>query len=299
MSENRAASVRARLPDYSRETGQEFNQVLTRYAIERFLYPIGVSPYAEQFMLKGALLFDLWFDIPHRATRDADLLGFGSAELSRIETIFQELCRIEYPDGMVFRPESVKVDEIRKEARYDGVRVVLLGYLSGARCLVQVDIGFGDAVTPEAEDVRYPVILKDFAQPTMRAYPRYTVVAENLDAVYSLGMANSRMKDYFDLYTLARYMDFDGVTLGRAVKATFERRRTVVVDSAPIGLTDVFSEDSQKQTQWQAFLRKNGIESVSLGEVVAFLAGFLLPVANAILQSDVFSHEWKAGGPWS
>lgn len=298
MSENLAASVRARLLDYSRETRQDFYQVLTRYTIERFLYRIGVSPYADSFMLKGALLFDLWFDIPHRATRDVDLLGFGSAELSAIEAIFQELCRIEYPDGMIFRPESVKVDEIRKEARYDGVRVVLLGYPDGARCLVQVDIGFGDTVTPEAEDVQYPVILKDFAQPTMRAYPRYTVVAEKFDAVYSLGMANSRMKDYFDLYTLARYMDFDRATLGRAVNATFERRRTVVVDSTPIGLTDTFAEDSQKQMQWQAFLRKNGIESVSLGEVVAFLAGFLLPVYNASLHGEVFSHEWKAGGPW-
>ncbi len=133
----------------------------------------------------------------------------------------------------------------------------------------------------------------------MRAYPRYTVVAEKFDAVYSLGMANSRMKDYFDLYTLARYMDFDGATLGRAVKATFERRRTVVVDAAPIGLTDTFGEDSQKQTQWQAFLRKNGIESVSLGEVVAVLAGFLLPVADAVFQGESFSREWKAGGPWS
>lgn len=250
-------------------------------------------------MLKGALLFDLWFDIPHRATRDADLLGFGFTELSRIEAIFHELCRIEYPDGMTFRPESVKVDEIRKEARYDGVRVVLLGFLDGARCLVQVDIGFGDAVTPEADDVQYPVILKDFAQPTMRAYPRDTVVAEKFDALYSLGMANSRMKDYFDLYTLAQYMDFDGLTLGRAIKATFERRRTVVLNSAPIGLTDSFAEDSQKQTQWQAFLRKNRIESVSLGEVVAVLSGFLLPVANAIFQGERFSHDWKAGGPWA
>jgi hypothetical protein len=299
MSENLAASVRARLFNYSRETKQEFNQVLTRYAIERFLYRIGVSPYADSFMLKGALLFDLWFGIPHRATRDADLLGFGSAELSEIEAIFRELCRIEYPDGMTFRPESVKVEEIRKEARYDGVRVILLGYLDGARCLVQVDIGFGDAVTPEAEEVQYPVILKDFAQPTMRAYTRYTVVAEKFDAVYSLGMANSRMKDYFDLYTLARYMDFDGETLGRAIIATFERRRTAVSNFAPIGLTDTFAKDTQKQTQWQAFLRKNGIESVSLGEAVSVLATFLLPVADAVFQGESFSLEWKPGGPWS
>jgi len=299
MSTNLAASVRARLLKYSRETRQEYNQVLTRYAIERFLYRIGASPYADSFILKGALLFDLWFDIPHRATRDVDLLGFGSAELSRIEMIFQELCLIEYPDGMIFRPESVNVDEIRKDARYDGVRVVLLGYLDGARCQVQVDIGFGDAVTPAADVVEYPVILNDFARPTMRAYPRYTVVAEKFDALNSLGMANSRMKDYFDLYTLARYMDFDGVILNRAIKATFERRQTVVLNSVPIGLSEAYAQDSQKLVQWNAFLRKNRLESVSLDEVVTVLAAFLLPVTNSLFHDEVFTLEWKAGGPWS
>lgn len=298
MSENRAASVRARLLNYSRQTKQEFNRVLTKYALERFLYRIGVSSYADSFLLKGALLFDLWFAIPYRATRDADLLCFGSADLSRIKSVFQELCQIDYPDGMIFHPESVNVDEIRKDARYDGIRVVLLGYLDGARCQVHVDIGFGDAVTPEADEVNYPVILKDFAQPRMHTYPRYTVVAEKFDALYSLGMVNSRMKDYFDLHIMARYMDFDGATLSRAIKATFERRQTVVLNSAPIGLMDTFAKDSQNQMQWQAFLRKNRIESVSLGEVVAVLAGFLLPVTNAIRHDEEFSHEWKAGGPW-
>lgn len=299
MSTNLAASVRARLLKYSRETRQEYNQVLTRYAIERLLYLICASPYADSFILKGALLFDIWFDIPHRATRDADLLGFGSADPLRIETIFQELCLIEYPDGMSFLPESVKVDEIRKDARYDGVRVVLLGYLDGARCQVQVDIGFGDAVTPAADVVEYPVILSDFARPSMRAYPRYTVVAEKLEALYSLGMANSRMKDYFDLYTLARYMDFDGVMLNRAIKATFERRQTVVIASVPIGLSDAYAQDSQKLAQWNAFLRKNKLEAVSLGEVITVLTIFLLPVTNSIYHDEDFIHEWNAGGPWS
>ena len=298
MSGNLAASVRARLLNHSRESHQDFNLVLTRYAIERFLYRISASPYANLFLLKGALLFDLWFDIPHRATRDADLLGFGSADLLGIKTLFQDLCRIEYADGITFLPESVKVDEIRKEARYDGVRVVLLGMLDAARCQVQVDIGFGDAVTPDADDVAYPVILNDFAQPKMRAYPRYTVVAEKFHAIYSLGMANSRMKDYFDLFTLARYMDFDGATLYRAIKATFDRRQTTMSDSIPTGLTASFAEDSQKLTQWQAFLRKNRIESVSLDTIVSVLVVFLMPVAKAVFSGEKFSGEWKAGGHW-
>lgn len=298
MSKNTAASVRARLLNYSHETRQDFNQVLTRFSIERFLYRLSVSGYAEQFFLKGALLFDLWFDIPHRATRDADLLGFGSADLSRIETIFKEMCIIEYPDGIVFLPDSVKVEEIRKEARYDGVRVILTGILDGARCQVQVDIGFGDAVTPGPDDVRYPVILKDFEQPKMRAYPRYTVVAEKFDALYSLGMANSRMKDYYDLYTLCRYMDFEGAILCRAIKATFDRRETSLSGTVPTGLTDAFANDSQKQIQWRSFLKKNGIASVSLEEVVAQLSVFLLPVVEAVFCGSEFLHEWKPAGPW-
>jgi len=298
MSKNIAASVRARLLNYSRETRQDFNQVLTRFAIERFLYRLSVSVYTDQFFLKGALLFDLWFDIPHRATRDADLLGFGSADRSRIEMIFKELCVIEYPDGIAFIPDSVKVDEIRKESLHDGFRVILIGNLDSARCQVQVDIGFGDAVTPGPDDVRYPVILKDFEQPKLRAYPRYTVVAEKFDALYSLGMANSRMKDFYDLYTLSRYMDFEGTILCHAIKATFDRRGTVVSGKVPIGLTETFANDSQKQIQWSAFLKKNGIESVSLGEVVVTLSAFLFPVIEAVFNDSELPYEWKSGGPW-
>ena len=255
-SRNMAASVRARLLNRARDSRQDFNLVLTRYAIERLLYRISVSPYADQFLLKGALLFDLWFDIPHRPTRDADFLGFGSAALPRIERIFRELCTQESDDGVVFTPESVKVSDIRKEANYDGVRVIMLGLIDGARCHVQIDIGFGDAVTPDPEEVDYPVILEDFAAPRLRVYPRYTVVAEKFEALTSLGIANSRMKDYFDLWILARHSDFDGTTLSRAVQATFDRRNTPLRLDPPLGLTDTFANDSQKNTQWRAFLKK-------------------------------------------
>lgn len=299
MSErNIAASVRARLLNRARESGQDFELVLTRYAIERLLYRLSVSRHADQFLLKGALLFDLWFDIPHRPTRDADFLGFGSAEPPTVEAVFREVCSIDVQDGVAFQPDSVQAAEIRKEAHYAGVRVLLLGVIDGARCRLQVDIGFGDAVTPGPEDVEYPVMLPEFAAPKLRVYPRYTVVAEKLEALASLGIANSRMKDYFDLWILARHTDFDGDTLRQSVQATFGRRKTALTGQIPFGLTEAFAQDAQKQVQWQAFLKKNRLEATALSEVVAALAAFFGPIITAAHAGQEFPAHWNPGGPW-
>jgi len=300
MSErNVAASVRARLLNRARETKQDFSLILTRYAIERLLYRISISKHADQFLLKGALLFDLWFDIPHRPTRDVDFLGFGSAELPHIEGVFREVCAIETHDGVTFQADTVHAAEIRKEADYAGVRVMLLGVIDGARCQIQIDIGFGDAVTPGPEDVEYPVMLSEFAAPMLRVYPRYTVVAEKFEALSSLGIANSRMKDYFDLWILARHTNFDGDTLRQAVQATFDRRKTALTGQAPFGLTDAFAQDTQKQKQWQAFLKKNRLEALALGDVIAALTTFMLPVIEAASANTAFPARWQAGGSWS
>ena len=295
---NIGASVRNRLLARARDTLQDFDLVLTRYALERLLYRVSVSQHAEQFLLKGALLFGVWFDLPHRPTRDADLLGLGSTDLRRLEAIFQDVCSLEFEDGVVFQRDSVAAAEIRKEANYAGVRITLLGFIDGARCHLQVDIGFGDAVTPGPEDVLYPVMLPEFAAPKLRVYPRYTVVAEKLEALASIGMTNSRMKDYFDLWVLSRQMDFDGETLRRAITATFERRKTPLATSVPVGLTKMFSLDTRKQTQWNAFLRKSRLEAQSLEGVVQSLRPFLLPVMSfADLRTPYLQH-WPAGGPW-
>lgn len=298
-AKNLPASVRAKLLNHSRATKRDFNFVLTRYAIERLLYRISISRHSGQFLLKGALLFDLWFDIPHRPTRDADFLGFGSSELSEIESVFKEVCAIEAPDGMVFQPGTVRASEIRKEANYRGVRVTLVGLLASARCQVQVDIGFGDAVTPGPEDVEYPVILAGSEPPRLRAYPRYTVIAEKIEALVTLGIANSRMKDFFDLWVLGRYSDFDGSLLSQAVRATFDSRRSTIPAVLPMGLSSVFANDPQKQTQWKAFLNRNGLDQVPLDEVVNFLVGFLMPIIQAAAEGEQFPKQWPAGGPWS
>ena len=295
-----AASVRARLLNKAKAEQQDFNLILTRYALERLLYRLGRSNHAERFLLKGALLFDLWFDIPHRPTRDADLLGFGPAEIPRIEAVFRDLCAgtCEPDDGIRFQAETIRALEIRKEASYAGLRVTLVGLLAGARCPVQVDVGFGDAVTPAPELVDYPPMLPELPGPRLRAYPRYTVVAEKLEALVSLGIANSRMKDFFDLWILVRQADFDGAILTQAIRATFHRRATPLPDGVPFGLTEDFANDRQKQIQWQAFLNKNALGSLSLPEILDLLRRFLMPPLSGGRTNLSSVGHWPPGGGW-
>ena len=275
---NLGASIRDRLLNKARAEKRDYNLMLTRYALERLIYRISISPYRDQFLLKGALLFDLWFDVPHRPTRDVDFLGYGPADIPHLEGVFRDLCAIDANDGIEFQAKTVKAAEIRKEANYAGVRVTLIGVLAGAKCPVQADIGFGDAVVPGPEEVTYPVLLDDNPAPQLRAYPRYTVVAEKLEALVSLGMLNSRMKDYFDLWVLVTFAEFDNAILKKAIQATFERRSTPLPAKLPIGLSDEFANDGQKNKQWLAFLHKNGIAPKPLAEIVTDLRNFLWPL---------------------
>lgn len=251
-----AASVRARLLNVAKAQGVDFNQVLIRFALERFLYRLSLSKHADRFLLKGALLFTLWYDMPHRATRDADLLGFGASDLESVSQSFRDIAHVEVHDGIVFDPRSVVAEEIRKDAGYTGVRILIDGELAKARCKTQIDVGFGDAVTPGPIDAVYPVLLDDLAAPRLRTYPVYTVIAEKLHAIALLGMTNSRMKDYFDLHVLMQHEALDGALLAQAIKATFDRRGMSLPATTPVGLTDEFAHDQTRQNLWQAFARK-------------------------------------------
>lgn len=271
---NLAASIRARLLAVAKAKKVEFELMLTRFALERLLYRLSISEHREWFLLKGALLFDLWFEEPHRPTRDADFLGFGPADLPTMEATFREIAAMTVDDGIIFDPSTVNAREIRKEADYAGIRVTLLGTLDGARCPIQADIGFGDAVTPAPEETDYPVLLDDLPVPRLRIYPRYTVIAEKFEAIVSLGIANSRMKDFFDLWVLTRRSELDPTTLRRAITATFVRRTTALPATTPIGLSDDFATDATKQTQWRAFVTKNRLDAPPLPQVVAHLRTF-------------------------
>jgi predicted nucleotidyltransferase component of viral defense system len=277
---NVAASVRARLLNVAKAQGVDFNQVLVRFALERILYRMTQSQHADRFLLKGALLFTLWYDMPHRATRDADLLGFGASDLASVAETFHDIAAIAVNDGIAFDPASVTVEEIRKEAGYGGVRVIIAGELAKARCKTQIDVGFGDAVTPAPVDSVYPVLLDDLPAPRLRAYPTYTVIAEKLHAIALLGMTNSRLKDYFDLSVLLERETLDTDLLAQAIKATFERRGMSVPDAVPIGLTDEFAHDSSRQSLWLAFLKKNELPPEPLPAIVDRLRSALAPALN-------------------
>ena len=275
MNSGLIASVHARLFARTKERGEDFNLTLVRYAVERFLYRLSISDLREQFWLKGALLFDFWFQEPHRPTRDADFLGFGPPDAALLGDAVRTICNIPVDDGMVFDAGSIAIKEIREDTRYGGLRVRLVGLLGKARSTVQLDVGYGDAVTPGPEEIDYPVMLGDQPAPRLRAYPRATVAAEKFEAIVSIGMTNSRMKDYFDLRALAREGVLDAATLADAVAATFARRGTALPNEIPIGLSNEFAEDATKRAQWKAFLAKNRLDAPALAQVVAEVRHFM------------------------
>jgi len=293
--------VRHRLTRIARANGEDFHLVLTRYGLERLLYRLARSPHGEAFVLKGACLFQLWSNHPHRPTRDLDLLGRGEGSVERFAGIFRDVCRQPVAaDGLEFLADRVRGESIKDEDQYQGIRLRVDARLANARLPLQVDIGFGDAITPGPIDIDYPTLL-DFPAPSLRAYPRETVVAEKFQAMVTLGMANSRMKDFFDLWTLARQYAFDGATLAAALRATFARRQTNLPAAPPLALTPVFALDKPKQTQWRAFLRKGKLtgDPVELPEVIGVLAPFLMPPLRAVSEGRPFASQWLPGGPWN
>ncbi len=277
------ASVRARLLTLAREKGQSFDLVLTRYATERLLYRLSTTPHRDRFVLKGAMLITTWFDDPHRPTRDLDFLGYGDSAPEPMLAVFREICAIDENDGIIFNVDALRVELIREELEYGGLRLRTTALLAGARITVVIDIGFGDAIEPGVEEINLPVLL-DLPVPRLRAYARETVVAEKFQAMVMLGLANTRMKDFYDIWMLSRNYDFDGERLSRAIAATFERRATAIPGDLPDALTTAFSTDATKQRQWEAFARDLAAEVPSLEVIVVDLAGFLMPHARQALQ---------------
>ncbi len=297
---NVSASVKARLLNLSRVSGEDFQQLLTRYAVERLLFRLSASGHRSDFVLKGAMLFALWTGQLHRPTRDLDLLGFGDPGGERLREIFGQLCVVAVADdGLRFDGGSVSVEPIREDQEYGGQRVRLIATLGQARADVQVDVGFGDAITPPAVEVEFPTLL-GMESPELRAYPKETVVAEKLEALVKLGLANSRMKDFYDLLVIARTFPFDGDVLRHAIANTFARRGTELPTGTPVGLSDTFATDGSKQKQWAAFLNRSGLtEAGSLEEVVRRLGRFLLPVLGRAASGEPFPPAWEPGSGWS
>lgn len=278
---NIGASVRQRLLNLAHARGQPMELLLTRYALERLLQRLSLSPHRERFVLKGAMLLATWFDEPHRATRDVDLLGFGDAAEDALLGTFREIMAVEADDGVSFDLKGLKIEAIREELEYGGSRLRTTAALAGARIPITVDIGFGDAVEPGVDDIDLPVLL-DMPSPHLRAYPPETVIAEKFHAMVALGRANSRMKDYFDVWMLTSAFEIHPERLRRAITATFERRSTLIPAEVPDGLSDAFAADPAKQRQWDAFARNLSGPTPGFGLVVSELRhrlkAFLVPI---------------------
>ena len=294
---DRAASVRQRLLNLARQRGENFNLVLTHYALERFLYRLSISPHVDSLVLKGAMRFMAWTREVHRPTRDLDLTGLGRELEQDLGMVMFEILEAgkDLNDGLRF-DGGINLEAIREDQLYQGIRVGLTAFLGAARIPLQIDVGFADAVKPETID--YPVLL-DSPAPRIKAYPKESVVAEKLQALVALGMANSRMKDFYDLWTMSRIFDFDGPSLAEAIAATFQRRKTGLPENIPIGLSDDFSLD--KEIQWKAFISRNSLETggANLPAVIADLRKFLLQPTQAAAVRNRFQLSWQAGKEWS
>ena len=297
---NQAASIRQRLLNIARERKEDFQFVLMRYAIERLLYRLGRSSHVDGFVLKGAMLMNTWGDTPHRPTRDLDLLGYGEPSVPSLVAIFRQLCAITVEDdGMVFQIESVKGRIIREGAEYGGVEITLIATLGNARIPVRIDIGFGDAVTPSPQLDVLPAML-GFPSPIIRVYNRETFIAEKLQAIVFLGMANSRMKDFCDIAVISRHSAFNGELLSEAIRRTFDRRQTPVPPEAPMAFTASFTGASDKQRLWKAFVERyhNELQDATLADVVALISRFLQPLLDSLKDGRLFHGRWPANGPW-
>jgi len=282
---NTAASVKQRLLNLAREKGDDFQAVLQRYGLERILYRLGQSPYVSDYVLKGAQLFLIWHGDYYRPTADADLLGRGSADPEDQKKLWTAISQVPCKeDGLTIDTQSIRVAVSQIGAEYSGVRITMTAFLERTRIPLQVDIGFGDAVVPRPRRQDFPVLLQ-MPAPRLSAYCPETVVAEKFEAMVKLGLDNSRMKDFYDLWLLARDYKFDGDVLAHAIKATFARRKTRLPETTPVALTEEFYNAAIKRQQWKAFLNKGQFteREEEFGAVCHRIRMFIMPVVESIM----------------
>jgi hypothetical protein len=298
-AKNISASVHQRLLNKARESRRPFNELLQYFAIERFMYRLSKTPHVERFILKGALMLPVWKAPLTRPTKDIDLLGYLDTDVQIITNAFRDVCEqgVE-SDGMLFDADSVSGEIIMEEADYGGIRVGLQGSLGSARVSLQIDVGFGDVITPSASEITYPTIL-DMPPPALRGYSRESTVAEKFQAMVKLGALNSRMKDFYDIWMLSCEFNFEGSVLAAAITSTFQNRRTDVPKRI-VPLEESFGKDPTKTSQWQGFISKSKLDNVphSFAECIAALGVFLRPVAEALYVGKPFDRSWVAPGPW-
>jgi hypothetical protein len=294
-----AVAVHRGLLSVARDRKADFNAILVQYAIERLIDRLSRSIEARRFVLKGAMLFRVWTGELHRPTKDVDFLGHGEATPSAVAESVRRICAVEVGDGLRFDLDSIATEEIREEQDYGGVRVAVVAYLAHVPITVRIDVGFGDAVTPEASQQSFPTLLGHPAA-SILIYPPETVVAEKMEAMCKLGLINSRMKDYADIIAISRRFEIGGDVLAQAFRATFERRGMRLPTDVPIGLSREFGADAEKESQWIGFLKRMRIVDMpaSLAEAVASVEAFTLPALHAAAGVRPSPGRWVPGVGW-
>jgi len=298
-TKNVPASVHQRLLNKARELSCPFNEILQHFAIERFIYRLSKSPHADKFVLKGALMLSAWTGSMSRPTMDIDLVGKIENNLELITAVVKDACDTKVDDdGIVFHNDSVSATRITEDADYKGVRILLRGNLGSIRLFLQIDIGFGDVVIPGPGKVKYPVLL-DFPEPELDGYTMESTVAEKFQAMVKLGLLNSRMKDFYDIWFLSRMFDFSGETLIEAIEKTFEKRKTPLINE-PTVFNPTFMKDDTKQAQWEGFVEKTKLPDApsSFEDVAAAVKVFLQPIVDSIISKRTFQSFWIPPGPW-
>ena len=297
---NLQASVRERLRNKAKETNHSFAEVLQFYGMERFLYRFSRSKYADKFVLKGALLFTVWQVPERRTTLDIDFLAHYDNQVGSIETLMKDVCSISVEsDGLVFDANTVEGRKIKEDADYEGVRINFTGFLERSQIPMQIDVGFGDAIFPKPRMMDYPVIL-DFPKPHLKGYAPETVVSEKFEAMIQLGLLNSRMKDFYDIWLLMRQFDFEGSQLAEALKRTFAHRKTPFPQGRQLFVEEIYDEKSDRQMLWKTFLKKGNIKQApeKLSTIAKAIEDFLVKPLEAINKGEDFRGEWKASGTW-
>ena len=299
---NPAASLQQKLRNHAKATGDDVALVLVRYLNERFLYRLSLSPYRDRFVLRGATLFTVWNGEPHRATRDIDLLAVGDSSPATVRKVIEAVCAqpVDDEDGVVFLPDTLHVEERAEGQIYQGLHIEMAATLSAARLRLEIDIAFGEAVVPPPQEIDLLSLLEKPA-PRLRAYQKETAVAEKCQALTTLGMINTRMKDFYDLWYLSRAYAFEGTRFYAALQATFTRRETAYpADGLPLALTTIFAEDELKQQQWRAFLGKASLRQgvPELAPVIQQIRSFLQPPLSALSDNVEFSLHWSPENGW-
>ena len=299
-TKNLPASVRGRLQNKAKEERRPFSEILQYYGMERFLYRFSQSKYADRFILKGALMFTVWEISGRRTTLDIDFSANFNNQVKSIKKVIKDVCAIRVkPDGLIFDARTINAQKIKEEADYEGVRVKFHGFLGRARIFMQIDVAFGDVIYPDPKTIDYPVIL-DFPKPRLKGYPPESVVSEKFEAMVKLGLLNSRMKDFYDVWLMMRQFNFDGAKLIKALKSTFTHRKTPLPEHRPLFAEEIYDEKSDRQTLWSAFLKKGDIEHApkSLNAVANEIEKFLIKPLDTLRGSHDFNKKWKAPGPW-